>query len=167
MLIQLEYEQAKHIEIKRRLIDLYPDLDEHTLADTLEGATDLNEVLVVVARSILDDEAMTKALKERIENMRSRYARLEERVSSKRQMVLDVMQACSVPKILQPDFTASLRKAPPSVEIEDEAVLPKVFLVEQAPRPDKRAILAAMAGGEDVPGAKLAVSRVTLALRSV
>lgn len=166
MLVQLEYEQTKHVEIKRRLLVLYPDVDEHTLADTLEGATDLNEVLVVVARSILDDEVMAKALKERIDAMRMRHARFEERVSSKRQMVLDVMQACSVPKIMQPDFTASLRKAPPSVEIGDEAELPSVFLVEQAPKPDKRAILAALTSGQEVPGAQLAAARTTLALRS-
>ena len=165
-LVQLELEMAKHVEIKRRLLDLYPDIDENTLADTLEGATDLNEILVVVARSILDDEAMAKALKERIDAMRQRYTRFEERVVSKRQMVLDVMQSCALPKIMQPDFTASLRKAPPSVEIDNETALPCMFPVEQAPKPDKRAILAAISNGQDVPGARLAPARTTLALRS-
>ena len=39
----------------------FPNFDEETLADTLEGITDLNEMIAAVIRSALVDEAFMPA----------------------------------------------------------------------------------------------------------
>ena len=159
-------EITRFTDLRRRLLELHPQIDEQTLADTLEGATNLREALEALVRSALEDECLAKALKERIETMRGRLGRLEARASSKRQVVVEGMSVADMSKIVAPDFTASVRTGPPGVEIVDESELPIDFLVPQAPKPDKRLILDALTRGTFVPGALLAQPKVSLAVRS-
>ena len=68
-----------------------PDLDEVTLADTLEGITDLREMPAELVRSALGDEALAGALSTRLSDMKARLERLEARAKRKRQLVLEAM----------------------------------------------------------------------------
>ena len=45
MSVNLVYERSTFIELRRRLLELHPNLDDQTLNDTLEGATNLKEAL--------------------------------------------------------------------------------------------------------------------------
>ena len=166
MLDTLSLERLRFTELRRRLLELYPDLDDQTLNDTLEGATNLREALSALIRSALDDESLAKALKERIEAMRGRLSRLEARASSKRVLAVENMQAADLQKLTEPDFTASVRIGPPSVDIINEDELPLDFLLPQPPKPDKRAILNALSKGTVVPGALLAQPKLSLSVRS-
>ena len=162
----LIHERSNFIELRRRILERHPDLDDQTLNDTLEGATNLKEALAALIRSALDDETLAKALKERIEAMRSRLSRLEARASNKRVLVVENMQATDLHKLTEPDFTASVRVGPPSVDILNEDELPLDFLLPQPPKPDKRAILDALTKGAVVPGALLAKPKLSLSVRS-
>jgi hypothetical protein len=153
-------------ELRRRLLDHFPDLDEQTLADTLEGATDLREALAALIRSAQEDECMAKALKERIETLKLRLTRLETRAGQKRLVARDTMERADIRKLVEPDFTASLRSPAAVADILSEADLPETFLIPQAPTVDTRAILAALNAGLDVPGAVLLHPSPTLSIRS-
>ena len=166
MSIHLDAERIRFVELRRRLLELHPDLDDQTLADTLEGATNLKAALAALIRSALDDEWLAKALKERIETMRARLSRLEARASSKRQAAVETMESTDLRKLVEPDFTASVRVGPLSVAITREDDLPLEFLVPQPPKPDKRAILDALTHGAAVPGALLAQPKISLSVRS-
>jgi hypothetical protein len=160
-------EATRFSELRRRLLDHFPELDEQTLADTLEGATDLREALAALLRSAQEDECMAKALKERIETLRLRLTRLETRAGQKRVVARDTMEIAEIRKLVEPDFTASLRSPAPVADILNEADLPETFLIPQPPKADKRAILAALNAGQSVPGAVLLHPRPTLSIRSV
>ena len=162
----LAFERTRFNELRRRLIGLYPDLDDQTLNDTLEGATNFKEALSALIRSALEDECLAKALRERMNNMRARLARHEARATSKRQVVVENMEAADLRKLIEPDFTASTRMGPPSVVIESEDELPIDYLLPQPPKPNKRSILEALTRGSAVPGAVLAQPKLSLTVRS-
>ena len=54
----LALERTRFTEIRRRLVELHPDLDEQTLNDTLEGATNFKEALGTLISSALEDECL-------------------------------------------------------------------------------------------------------------
>ena len=106
-------ETNKYQRVRTRLLESWPQLDEETLADTLEGITDLHEMIAAVIRSALVDEALQAGLRTSLEEMRRRLARLEERSAKKRQLALEAMCEVGLKKLEQPDFTASARSGMP------------------------------------------------------
>ncbi len=72
-------ELTHHQYLRGRLQDEFPDADEETLRDTLEGMTNLTDMLAEVLRSNLGDQDLVAALKARIGVMQARCGRMEER----------------------------------------------------------------------------------------
>ena len=162
----LKHEFTRFTELRRRLIEAGPEIDETTLLDTLEGATSLHEALGEVVRSALDDEAHADGLKRRLEEMRGRLERIETTSARKRQVALAVMEEAGIEKILEPDFTVSLRVSPPAAVITNEADIPEWFWIPQPAKLDRRRILDTLKAGTAVMGAALANSRVSLSVRT-
>ena len=162
----LKTEFTRFTELRRRLIEADPEIDETTLLDTLEGATSLHEAVGEVVRSALDDAAHADGLKRRLEEMRGRLERIEITSARKRQVALAVMEEAGIEKILEPDFTVSLRVSPPAAVITNEEDIPAWFRIPQAPKLDRRDILDTLKAGTAVMGAALANSRVSLCVRT-
>jgi len=72
-----------HVLVRGRLLAEIPDLDEETLADTLEGITNLHDILAELVRSALEDEALSAGLSTRLAEMRARLQRLGDRAEKK------------------------------------------------------------------------------------
>src|SRR5215471_16105366 len=134
MYIPLKFETAKHQALKQRLMDNWPDCDEETLRDTLEGITDLHEMIAAVIRSALVDEALQGGLRSRIDEMKRRLVRLEERGAKKRQLALEAMSEVGLGKLEQPDFTACVRAGVASLIVVSEDLIPETYWVPQLPR---------------------------------
>jgi hypothetical protein len=164
--ITLDQEFTRFAELRRRLLEVDPGIDERTLLDTLEGATNLKEAIGSVIRSALDDETLVEALKNRLGEMQERLKRIEATAANKRQVALAAMEDADIEKILEPDFTVSLRSISPSVVITSEQDIPEWFWIPQPAKLDKRALLEAMKAGTAVAGAELSNSRITLAIRT-
>src|SRR6476660_1276988 len=103
----LKVEASKYLQLKRGLIADYPEADGDTLADTLEGITDLHEMIAAVIRSALVDDALATGLRTRLDEMKARLGRLDERADKKRQLALDAMNDVGLKKPEQSDFTAT------------------------------------------------------------
>jgi Siphovirus Gp157 len=152
--------------LKERLTAAYADIDEETLSDTLEGITNLHEMIAAVIRSALVDEAFQAGLRTRLEEMRQRLARFEERGAKKRQLALEAMCEVGLKKLEQPDFTASARAGLPALVVVAEELIPTDYWVPQPPKLDRQSLLAKLKRGGEIAGAQLGNPNPTLAVRT-
>jgi hypothetical protein len=152
--------------IKDRLLAVWPEIDCDTLTDTLEGITDLHEMIAAVIRSALVDEALCAGLRFRVDGMRERLSRLELRASKKRQLALDVMTEVALSKLEQPDFTASARAGSPALIVIAEDRIPEVYWLPQPPKLDRQGILGELKRGVEIPGAQMSNPKPVLSVRT-
>ncbi len=157
---------VQHNELRRRIREQDPDIDEATLADTVEGLTDLHEIIAAIIRSAIQDEALSSGLRGRINEMQERLNRLQDRASKRRQIARDVMIEVAIQKITAPDFTVSVRPGTPSLLVVDEAAIPAAFWEPREPRLDRQAVLAELKQGAVIAGAQLSNPEPVLSVRT-
>jgi hypothetical protein len=118
---QLIARELTHYEYLRGQVQReFPDVDDETLSDTLAGITDLPEMIAAVLRSALQDLALARGLRGRLAEMQERLARLEDGAQKKRHLVTSVMERAEMPKLVEPDFTVTLRRTPPALRVVQE-----------------------------------------------
>jgi hypothetical protein len=162
----LQHSLAEHEYLRQRLKAEFPDADEETLRDTLEGLSSLPEMLACVLRSYLDDIALAAALGIRINDMQERISRFEQRAEKKRALITSVMERADLKKLAEPDFTVSFRTTAPSLVITAEVEIPQDFWKPQPPKLDRQGLTAALRGGRSVPGAVLSNGQATISVRT-
>ncbi len=162
----LNREVSKHTLLKERLCARYPEFDQDDLADTLEGLTDLNEMIAAVIRSALVDGALQQGLKARLGEMKERLTRLECRSTKKRLLALEALSEAGLKKLEQPDFTASARSGVPALVIVEEHKVPDEYWLPQPPKLDRQSLLVDLKRGSDIAGAELGNPKPILAVRT-
>ena len=156
---------AVHEQLRQRVLQEFPDIDEETLGDTLEGLSALPDLIAALIRSHLEDAATAEALKLRVGKMQERLTRIERRAATKRALAAEAMERAEIRRLNQPDFTASLRPLPAGVVVTDEAAVPEPFWRPQPPKLDRRALAEALKTGQSIPGATLSNGGTTLSLK--
>jgi hypothetical protein len=156
----------QHELLRQQLLVEFPEIDDETLRDSVEGLTNLPEVLARILRSHLDDLALLSALRTRILDMQERFARLEVRADKKRALVASVMERAEIKKLTEPDFTASLRQVPPGLVVVNERAIPEPFWRPQPAKLDRKGLLAALNAGQSVAGASLGNGSTTITVRT-
>ena len=144
----------------------FPELaDDETLrADVLEGETNFHAVLTRIVNSERDADSLAKAVAGRISDLQARKSRAERRKDAMRGLMFRLLKAAGVPRVTLAEATISIGRKAASVEIFDEALLPKVY-VRVSTSPDKAAIKEALQAGADVPGAKMGEAGEQLSVR--
>jgi hypothetical protein len=151
---------------RTRLLAEFPDTDEPTLRDTLEGLTDLREMLASLVRSYLDDLTLVEALGLRIGEMQKRVARFEARAEKKRSLVLSAMEQAELKQLAEADFTVSLRRTSPPLIVTCEREIPAGWWRPQPPKLERQALLVALRSGATIPGVALGQGPMTISVRS-
>jgi hypothetical protein len=159
-------ELSRHQLVRQRLLSDFPSIDEETLQDTLEGITDLNEMIAAVIRSALVDEALYSGLRSRLDDMKERLSRLQVRADKKREVALHAMSEAGLSKLEQPDFTASARAGSPALVVIAEEQIPASYWVPQPPKLDRQSMLAELKRGTEIPGAQMSNPKPVLSVRT-
>jgi hypothetical protein len=131
--MNLEFAAIHYRSIRDRIRSEDPQIDDQTLADTVEGLTDLHEILAAVIRAALTDQALAAGLKGRIAEMQDRLGSLEDRAAKRRQIAKEVMVELDLKKLMAPDFTASIRPGMPALMVIDEAAVPSIYWEPREP----------------------------------
>ncbi|MGB2588269.1 MAG: siphovirus Gp157 family protein [Pseudolabrys sp.] len=162
---QLTLAATTYRTIRDRIQTQDPQIDEQTLADTVEGLTDLHEIVIAIIRSALADEALVTGLKCRIADMQGRLDRLQDRASKRRQIAKDVMVELDLKKITAPDFSVSIRPGLPSLMVIDEAAVPSIYWQPTAPRLKRQELLTELKDGAEIEGVALSNPEPVLSVR--
>lgn len=164
--MNLTFSAISYRVIRDRLRAEDPQIDDQTLADTVEGLTDLHEIVTAIIRSALTDEALATGLKVRIAEMEDRLNRLQDRASKRRQIAKDVMVELDLKKLSAPDFTASIRPGMPALMVIDEKAVPSIYWEPREPRLNRQGLLADLKQGEEITGVSLSNPEPVLSVRT-
>jgi hypothetical protein len=164
--MNIEFASATYRAIRDRIRVQDPQIDEQTLADTVEGLTDLHEIVQAIIRSALADEILITALKCRISDMQGRLDRLQDRASKRRQIAKDVMVEIDLKKLNAPDFTASIREGIPSLIVLDEEAVPSIYWQPSEPRLNRQELAYELKQGAEIAGVALSDPEPVLSVRT-
>ena len=164
--MNLSFAAVTYHAVRNRLRREDPQIDEQTLADTVEGLTDLHEILTAVIRAALTDHALATGLDGRIAEMQARRDRLQDRATKRRQIAKDVMVELDLKKLAAPDFTASIRPGTPALMVIDEAAVPSIYWEPREPRLNRQELANDLKQGAEIAGVALSNPEPVLTVRT-
>ena len=164
--MSLEFAAITYRAIRDRIRAEDPQIDEQTLADTVEGLTDLHEIVAAIVRAALADEALATGLKGRIAEMQDRLDRLQDCAAKRRHIAKDVMVELDLKKITAPDFTVSVRPGMPSLLVLDEAAVPSIYWQPREPRLNRQGLANDLKQGAEISGVALSNPEPVLSVRT-
>lgn len=159
---------AVYKAMKERLMqDFGLEEGEEALLDTLEGATDLQDLIAKAAREARHEEAMAKAIADIVSEAQERKHRRLTKAERLRATISWAMQDAGLPKIDAPDMTLSQRMGQPKVVYTDEdpANWPDEMCVTKREL-NKQKIKAALMDGASLPSAHLGNAMPVLTIRA-
>ena len=143
-----------------QLLEMADDLDPEVLKDTLESIKEsIEDKAENTAKLIRSWEAEVKALKEEEKRLAERRKALEKRVDNTKAYLFEQMELAGMDKVKRPTLTVSIAKNPPSLEVIDPEKIPSLFMIDQDPVIDKKAILAALKNGDEIDGCTIKQSK--------
>ena len=154
-------------QVAVELLEADPQLrdDDALFLDMLDGeGGDALDLLRAGLRASLDADAQARACKLRIGQLAERQRRHEGRAAALAAAMHRTMRDLGIPRLRDPEFTASRCEGGERVEVADPALLPDPY-VRTKREPDKAALLAALRAGETIPGAVLARGDETLTVK--
>ena len=108
-----------------------------------------------IAKLIKTLEADVSGFKAEEKRLADRRKSLENRVTGLKNYIDNSMKVTGKNKFKGQLFSFSIKKNPPSLNVEDEKLIPEEYWIEQAPVLDKKTLLAALKAGEEIPGVSI------------
>jgi hypothetical protein len=123
------YELSTQYQAAFNELNEIDDLPDQVIRDTLEGLQGGLELKALnIARYFQNLDAEAAAIKDAETRMAARRKALENKAKRLREYLKQNMQNCQITKISCPEFEISLRKNPPAVIIDNEALIPQEFV---------------------------------------
>ena len=133
-----------------------PEVPQDLITSALEQVGEELEVKAEnIAKLIKSLEVDIAGFKEEEKRLSDRRKSLENRVKNLKEYLDGAMKATGKTKFKGKLFSFNIQKNAPGVSILDEKLIPKEYLIEQAPVIDKKAILNDLKNGEDIPGVEI------------
>ena len=76
------------------------------------------------------------------------------------------MAEAEIKTLIESDFTASLRRGGPTLDVLAEEKIPAAYWKPQPPKLDRQGLLAALKSGAEIEGATLAAPDIQLSVRT-
>jgi hypothetical protein len=156
------------VDIRRAMaiLELCPDLelDEQLKLSTLEGETELCEIVSDLLAENEDDEGNIAQIKAQIDIRKERIARFERRIETRSNAIVSLMDTAQITKLPLPEATISLRTLGPRPTVFDEGAVPDDFC-KFIRKPDMKAISAAFEAGKPIPGVTITNGGASLSIR--
>ncbi len=140
------------------------ETDYDLLLDCIDGETDAIDILRRVIRGALEAETIEKAVAERIKTLTERKQRFGARGDALRGLAFRMLDALGLPKLADPEFTASIGQPRQKVIVTDVDALPEAF-VRVTRAPDMATISAAVKAGQVPAGVEISNSAPSLTIR--
>jgi hypothetical protein len=158
------------VDITRALsiLELCPDLelDEQLKLSTMEGETQLNEIVSALLEENENDEGMIEAIKAQIDTRKQRIGRLEHRIEARKNAIVSLMDCAHLTKLPLPEATVSVRTLPARPKVIDVDALPDgYFTTETKRKADNVAIQNAFEAGKPIPGVTVTNGGASLTVR--
>lgn len=135
-------------------LTLGDDFDQETFLDTLDGETDVMDVIGWLIQQRGEAQTFAAACKQHAAEYTERQKRLEVKAKKMASTIGDILDATEQTKITHPLATVSRTKGRQRVVISDESAVPSQLCVTTV-KPDSAAIKKQLEAGEEVPGAEL------------
>lgn len=134
------------------------DLDQETIADTLDGASgDLEDKIINTAKYYRNIEADADKIEEAAKAMLKRANTLRTHSGHIKTYLQANMERAGLKKVNSPWFVVSIAQSPEAVTVDDETLIPRDYFKEipAAFKLDKALVKQAIKDGSDVPGVHL------------
>ncbi len=138
------------------------ELDDTTLADTLEGLPgDFELKATNCAMFFRNRDAVVVAMKDAAKTLAARIKTEEGKNDRFLAYIKANMELAGIKKIESPFLTLTIKSNPGAMTVFDEKQVPSFFWKQPPPPPppgpvlDKEALKEALKSGEEIPGAKL------------
>lgn len=133
-----------------------PEVPQELITSALEQVGEELEIKAEnIAKLIKTLEVDITGFKEEEKRLSDRRKSLENRVKNLKEYLDGAMKATGKIKFKGKLFSFNIQKNALGVSILDEKLIPKEYLIEQAPVIDKKAILNDLKNGEDIPGVEI------------
>jgi hypothetical protein len=149
----LDHQRARAQRLRSEIIQaLGSENDHQAIADAIEGQTEFNETVLILAREAKRREAMAGAMKPIIADNNYRQMCHERAAESIRRAIGAAMVDLDLKNVHGPDVTVSTRLSAPGVRIESEQMLPAWAWKTSTFRTPNLEAIKARAENEIVPG---------------
>lgn len=159
------HKETKAARLLRERLKAEFEGDPELAASMIEGETGIHEAIEEAAKAVFEDTGRLAGLKTMIDGLTARRERIAERIKVMREAICVAMQEAEIPKKDLGFCTVTRKPVPQSALVTDEALVPAGYWKSQDPTLDKRALLAALKTGAEIPGAALSNGGETIQMK--